>query len=147
MKQKRPFLIWIISLVFVGFSIFYAIEAVQTLQSWNVLITVQYQPGPLYPFFQGLFLSLCFLAAAVLIWMRVYWAPAFDTLVLCVASLWFWLDRLVLSANPRPISGQIFALVVFLLLFALMLASLWVLKPYMLTETPVQEEENESKSS
>lgn len=147
MKQKRPFLIWLISLIFLGISVFYILQTVQTLQSWSVLVAVQYQPGPFYSFFQGLFLSLCFLAAAILFWARVYWAPAFDTVVLSLASVWFWLDRLVFAVNPRPIMDQIFGLVVFLLLFALILAGLWVLTPYMNHETPVQEEENEPKSS
>jgi len=147
MKPKRPLLIWLLSLIFLALAFVYLLQAIVTLQSWNVLLAIQYKPGPMYPLFQGLLLSLSFSASAVLLWLHVLWAPAFDTGIVSLASMWFWLDRLVFSTDPRPLSGQVFGMVLFLILLGLVLASLWALKPFMFLNVPSFGGKNESKSS
>jgi hypothetical protein len=131
MKQKRPFLIWLLSLIFFTFAFVYLLQVISTIQSWNVLLAIQYKPGPWYPLFQGLLLSLSFAASGIVLWLRVFWAPEFDAFIVLLASLWFWLDKLAFSADPKPLSGQIFGFVSFGVMLGLVLASLWSLKPYM----------------
>lgn len=145
MKTNRPLLIWILCLVFIGLAIFYLLQVVQTLLSWNILLDVFYQPGPWYPLFQGVFFLLGFICAAVLLWLRLEWSATFSGILTSLAALWFWLDRLVFTSNPQPLAKFLFTGVLFLILFTLVIASLWAIQPYLRSDSPVSaEEENES---
>lgn len=144
MRIKRPFLLWLICLIFLGIAFVYLLQLIQTIESWNILLAVHYQPGPLYPLFQGVFFFIGFLAAAGLLWLQITWAPLFDTLLLSLAALWYWLDRLVFATNVQPVTNFLFAMVLFLILFILVIASLRTLQPYMRSvSAPSKEEENE----
>ncbi|MEA5077976.1 MAG: hypothetical protein VB013_05350 [Anaerolineaceae bacterium] len=145
MNPKRPFLIWVLCLVFFGLAALYLLQVIQTLLSWNVLLDVQYKPGPWYPLFQGVFLLLGFASAGLLLWLRLDWSASFAAVLTSLAGVWYWLDRLVFSTNPQPLRNSLFALVLFLILFTLVIASLWVIKPNLRSESPASaEEENES---
>jgi hypothetical protein len=148
MKTKRPLLIWLFSLIFLAVSFSYLAQAIRAIQSWNLLLLIQYRFGPIYPVFQGLLLASCFLAGAVLLFLRLSWAPAFNQGIIILAAVWYWLDRLVFSVNPRPFSSEIFALVFCLVLLILSLGGLWSLYPYMvLSQTDAFEEPADSSSS
>ncbi len=145
MNPKRPFLIWILCLSFLGLAAFYFLQVIQTLLSWNVLLDVQYKPGPWYPLFQGVFLLLGFTCAALLLWLRFDWSASFAAVLISLAGVWYWLDRLVFTTNPQPLTNSLFGLALFLILFTLVIASLWAIQPYLRSESPVSaEEENES---
>jgi len=141
MNPKRPFLIWILCLVFLGLAALYLLQVIQTLLSWNVLLDIQYKPGPWYPLFQGVFLLLGFICAALLLWLRLDWSASFAAVLTSLAGVWYWLDRLVFSANPQPLTNSLFALVLFLILFTLVIASLWVIKPNLRSKSPASTEE------
>ncbi len=148
MKHRRPFLLWLLCLVFLGVAFIYLLQIVQTIQSWNVLLAVQYRPGPWYPLFQGVLFLLAFLCSAGLLWLRINWAPTFAALTTAFTFVWYWLDRLVLTHVPQPIAKFLFALVLFLILFILMIASLWAIQPFMRSESPEDKEAtNEPQSA
>jgi hypothetical protein len=145
MKPKRPFLIWILCLIFLGLAIFYLLQTIQTILSWNILLDIHYMPGPWYPLFQGVFLLVGFLCAATLLWLRIDWSASFAAVLTSLAGLWYWLDRVLFTANPQPLTNSVFGGVLFLILFTLVIASLWAIKPYLHSESPASaEEENES---
>ncbi len=129
MSPKRPFLLWLICLLFIGFALAQLLQVIQTIAAWNVLIAIQYQHGPFYPLFFGTLFFLGFLASAVLLWLRQNLAPVFAALVSISYGTWFWLDRLVLAANPQPIANQVFNIIGFLVILGLLLGSLLALKP------------------
>jgi hypothetical protein len=131
MKDKRPFLLWLVCLIFLAAAFAALLQVIRTVAEWNILLVVQYQPGPLYPLFSGILLHLLFLTASVILWLRLYWAPDFAGFTALLYSVWFWLDRLVLSINPHPLSGQVFNSIVFIIILGLLIASLWALKPVM----------------
>jgi len=131
MKTKRPFLIWLLSIIFLVNAFRYLLQVVQAIQSWNLLVALQYRLSPLYPTFQGTFLAGCFLVCAVLLFEKVAWAPTFAAVVTLLASLWAWVDRLALSVNPRPFTEQIYALIATIIFLGVVLGSLWSLQPYM----------------
>lgn len=131
MRSKRPFLLWLVCFVFLFAALMELLQAVSAVSSWNILVAVQYQPGPLYSLFFGAFFFLSFLASALLLWFRSTWAVGFAGTASVLFSVWFWLDRFVVAVNPQPFSNQVFYLIVYFFILALMLASLWVLKPHM----------------
>ena len=132
MKPRRPFLLWLLCFIFIFAGIAYLLQAIWAIQSWNLLIVVGYRFGPLYPVFQGLVLASVFFIGAVLLFLQVHWATAFNGAAVLFASTWFWLDRLVFNLNPQPLQDQSFTLVVFILLLGLVLGGLWSIQPYMI---------------
>ncbi len=145
MKKSRPFLLWLLCLIFLGFASVYLLQVIQTIKSWNILLAIQYQLGPVYPLIQGVFFVLGFLTATTVLWARISWAPAFDATIVTMASICYWVDRIFLTQNPQPIKNSLFALIFFLILLILVNASLWTLKPYMKLKYPEGKEiENES---
>lgn len=145
MKPKRPLLIWVLCLVFLGLAVLYLLQVIQTFLSWNVLLDVQYKPGPWYPLFQGVFLLLGFLCASTLLWLRVEWSATFSAILTSLAALWYWLDRIVFTSNRQPLINYLLILVLFLILFTLVIASLWAIQPSLRSKSPASAEEvNES---
>jgi hypothetical protein len=131
MRNNRPFLLWLISLIFLAAAFIELLQTIRTVSSWNILMAVQYQPGPFVLLFSSEFFFLIFLVCAVILWARLSWAPAFAGAGTILFSIWFWLYRLVLSIDPQPMSNQVFNIIVFVLILGLILASLWMLRPFM----------------
>ncbi len=142
MKSKRSFLLWLVCFVFLFAAMMELLKAINAVSSWNILAAVQYQPGPLYPFFFGTFFFLSFLASTLLLWFRLPWAAEFAGVAALLFTAWFWLDKFVVAVNPQPFSDQVFNLIVYIFILALMLASLWVLKPHM---RPLKDEDRRNQ--
>jgi hypothetical protein len=148
MKSNHPFLLWLLIILVITASFVDFLQAIRAIQSWNLLVAIQYHLSPLYPIFRGVLLGCAFLIAAVLLLIRKSWAPAFAGTTVNLAVLWFWLDRLVLNLTPQPVRQQIFAIGATLLILVLILGGLWTLQPYMiLSSTEVLEESSDSSSS
>jgi hypothetical protein len=147
MKKKSTLLLWMLAILFFAASVNYFIQGIRAVQSWNLLIILHYRFGPIYPVFQGIFLGSAFLVGGIFLIRRASWAPAFNGAVVLIASVWSWLDRTLLSLNPRPISQLIFAIVFTLLMLALILAGLWSLQPSMLSSNQETLEELPNSSS
>jgi hypothetical protein len=131
MRSRRPFLLWLVCLLFLVGALTQLLKAIEAITSWNVLFAVQYQPGPIYPLFFGVFFSLLFLASSVLLWLRLRWAPGFGASTALLFSTWYWLDKFVIAVNPQPITGEVFNLIVYFVILGLILASMWALGPSM----------------
>jgi hypothetical protein len=148
MKNKSPFLLWLISVLIFTASAYYFIQAVRAIRSWNLLLILQYRFGPIYPVFQGVLLGSAFLAGGIFLLKRLAWAPTFTAVLVLIAAAWSWLDRTILSQNPRPFPQQIFGIASTLLVMGLILGSLWSLQPSMLSsKTEALEESQDSSSS
>lgn len=147
MKVKRPLLVWLLSIIFVAMGIRYLLQVIQAIQSWNLLVAIHYHFGPLYPVFQGALLAGCFLVGAILLFCLVNWAPAFNAVVVIFAAVWSWVDRLFLSLDPLPFSGQIFSLVSTIILIAFVLGALWSVQPDMVLSKQEPPEEPIGSSS
>lgn len=136
MKAKRPFLLWLICLLFLFEAFTELLKAIQAIRSWNILIAVQYQPGPVYPLFFGALFFLFFLTAGILLWLRVHWAYGFGASAALLFSGWYWFDKFVIAVNPQRFSSEVFNFIIFIIILGLVLASLWVLKPSREDELP-----------
>lgn len=141
MKPKRPFLLWLLCFIFILAGMAYLLQAIRAIQSWNLLIAIGYRFGPLYPVFQGLLLAGIFFAGVILLFLQMHWATAFNGAAVLFASIWFWLDRLVLNLNPQPLRDQSFSLFFFILLLGLVLGGLWSIQPYMIFPKEVHQEQ------
>jgi hypothetical protein len=148
MKTKRPFLLWLLSLIFVAVSFRYMLQIIDAIKNWNLLLVIQYRFGPLYPVVQGFFLAGGFILSAILLLSRVNWAPTFSAIVVLLTAVWYWVDREVLNLNPPAFKDQLFSIVVCVVLLGLTLGTLWVLQPYMiLSNVEALEESSDSSSS
>ena len=143
-KQKRPLLLWMLSLILVAAGFTSLLQAFRAMQSWNLLVAIGYRFGPLYPVFQGLLLAGIFFVGAALLLARIHWAPSYNIAGVIAAAVWFWLDRLVFNLNPQPLVDQIFSLVFFIILLGLVLAGLWSIGPNMNSPKTVHEESQDS---
>ena len=110
MKPRTPFLLYLLAIFFVLVTLIHLFGVIQTVQSWNWLRAIDYQPGPIYTVFKNIFLFLAFLFAAIFLLLRFGWAPLFDGIVVVLNAAWFWIDRLVLTQNPLPFKGHLFNL-------------------------------------
>jgi uncharacterized membrane protein (GlpM family) len=148
MKPRRPFLLWLLSCIFFAAGFRYLLQVIQSIRSWNLLISIQFRFGPFYPVFQGALLMAAFLLAGILLLSQKYWSPAYAGAVVLLTAIWFWVDRVLLNLNPLPLNQQLFAIISSVLLLALILGGLWTLRPYMiLSTTETREESSDSSSS
>ena len=107
MKPRTPFLLYLLAIFFVLATLIHLFGVIQTVQSWNWLRAIDYQPGPIYTVFKNIFLFLAFLCAAIFLLLRFAWATLFDGIVVVINAIWFWIDRLVLTQNPLPFKGHL----------------------------------------
>jgi hypothetical protein len=49
MKEKRPFLLWLVCLLFLATAFTELLKAIAVVSSWNILNAIRYQPSPVYP--------------------------------------------------------------------------------------------------
>jgi hypothetical protein len=147
MKNKSSLLLWTLAILSFAASAYSFIQGIRAIQSWNLLLILNYRFGPIYPVFQGILLGSIFLVGGILLIKHISWAPTFNSAAVLFASAWYWLDQTLLSLNPRPFSEQIFAIVFTLLMLGLLLAGLWSLQPNMLSSKQEALEELPNPSS
>jgi uncharacterized membrane protein YqjE len=80
------------------------------------------------------------------LWMRVAWAPVFGGAVISVSTLWFWVDRVILTQNPLPFSRHLLMLGLSILLLLFFLLSFYLLIPFMKPNENQWVEETEPSS-
>ncbi|MHC1740228.1 MAG: hypothetical protein AB9897_03870 [Anaerolineaceae bacterium] len=147
MKPKRPLLLWLLSIILIGASFRYLLQALFAIQSWNLLVAIHYRFGPLYPIFQGVFLAVGFLLSAILLLRQVKWAPALSSFFVIFAMLWAWLDKTVLNLDPQPLKEQLFAIIFSALALVVMLGGLWSIHPNMILSKKERIQETSGSSS
>ena len=103
MKPRTPFLLYLLTIFFALVTLIHLFGVIQTVQSWNWLRAIDYQPGPIYTVFRNIFLFLAFLCAAIFLLLRFDSGTALDGIVMVLNAAWFWVDRLVLTQNPLPL--------------------------------------------
>ena len=144
MNQRPPFLLHLLGTGFVLVSLVHFLGVIQVVQSWNWLRVIDYRPDPIYTVFKSGFLALAFLTSAIFLWIRFSWAPLFNGIVILLAVIWFWVDRIFLSQNPMPLKDHLFSLLATVLILFFSLFSLYLLQPYMKENPLTIHEEAES---
>jgi hypothetical protein len=131
MKTKRPFLLWLLVIIFLISSFVSISGVVATLKTWNWFQAFSPAISPIYNIFKGSFLTLAWLAAAILLWLRITWSVTYSISIAALTAAWFWVDRVLLSQNPLPLNRHILPILITIILFTLILFSLYSLLPYM----------------
>jgi hypothetical protein len=133
MKPRTPFLLYLLAIFFILAALIHLFGVIQTVQSWNWLRAIDYQPGPIYTVFKSVFLFLAFICAAIFLLLRFAWATLFDGILVGLNSIWFWFDRLVLTQNPLLFKQHLFNLAATAIILFFFLFSLYLLQPFMHT--------------
>ncbi|KAF0110350.1 MAG: Uncharacterized protein FD147_1735 [Chloroflexi bacterium] len=131
MTPKRPFLLFMIVLLFLFGSLVSTLGVIETAKSWNWLRAFEARPAPIYLIYKNIFLALGLLTAALSLWMRFAWAPLFGSVITILDTLWFWIDRVILTQDPLPFSRHLLSILASVLLLTLILLSMYLLVPFM----------------
>jgi hypothetical protein len=108
MKEKpprRPFTLYILVLVLLGFTILSLVRATQAFLQWDFLVTIDTHPGPLYPLLTGSFWAVWGVAAIIGLWLRRKFALSFAAWLVAGYTIWFWVDRLLVAVSPPANTG------------------------------------------
>ncbi len=141
-KNRPPFLLHLLAILFVLSLLVNLAGILQTIQSWNWLLAAGYFPHPLYSLFKSLLIALLSFTAALTLWLRLPFATRSCQVTGILVFAWFWFDRLVLTRNPLPVRGHLFPLLVSVLLLVFVLISSWLLEPFMKSADRPSQDEN-----
>lgn len=117
---KPPFTVTLLTLIVLTFTTWSGIRLFQTMRYWNILISYNSQPGPLY------------MTITSLVWVLIGTALTFGLIIgnsrwllflkltVIFFTIWNWIDRLMLQNSLLSIQFPL-AITVFMLLFIAML--------------------------
>ena len=129
MKHKRPFLLYLLALIFLGSALVALLSAIGILRDWNWYLAYSGSPSPAYAVFRGVFLFLAWLSAAAFLWRGHHWSIYYAGTLTVINLIWFWVDRLILTQNPLSFNRHIISIIVTCLFSILILLSLYLLGP------------------
>jgi hypothetical protein len=78
---------------------------------WNYLGEIAPAVLPVYLAISGMIWALIGMVSAVGIWFRKRWALILLGCAVVSFTVWYWLDRLLLNANPDANANMLFSLV------------------------------------
>lgn len=128
-KHKRPFLIYLLAVIFLGAALVALLSVIGILREWNWYLAYSGFPSPAYAVFRGVFLFPAWLAAAAFLWKGYRWSGFYAGTLTVINMLWFWVDRLFLTQNPLSFNRHIISIVVTCLFSIMVLLSLYLLNP------------------
>lgn len=147
MRTKSPLLLKLLAALFFLAAFYYFFQAGEAIRRWNMLVILNYFPGPVYPIFQGVLLGGAFLVGAVFLIWRLPWAGTYNMIVVLLTLAWTWLDRTALSLDPLPFSHQLFAIICSIIISGLLEGGLWALQPFLNSTQDMEENSSEFFSS
>jgi hypothetical protein len=112
-QRPTPFYLHVLTAGLLFLSIWGWLRLQQSIyeQGWMDLIAVQV--SPVYTAITGAVCGAAGLASAFGLWLRQRWAVTVTVITVSSFSLWYWLDRILLSKSPAP--NTIFSVVTTLL--------------------------------
>ena len=117
-RPKRPFLVTMLAVSVLILTAYNAVRFGAALAQWTFLTGVMPNPGPLYIAVTGLFWSLGLLGVTLNLWFGWKWVRPITALGLLLYTAYYWLDRVLFSAQPRENWLFVVALMIFFFLFA-----------------------------
>jgi hypothetical protein len=114
-KPRRPFVISLLSLVFLALSLAGFTRLVLTLVNAGLLDELNARPGVAYLAADGALWGLAGLPVAYGLWTGRRWAPRAAIVAGMVIIFTFWLDRFIAASNSGTPPNNAFALAVTLL--------------------------------
>ena len=125
-QPGRSFLLIVLVLGFLFFSLTGWLRLYLAVNDWQLLRSLGIFPGPLYLAIYGTIAGLFGAAAAVNLWLRQPWAPGVARFGTLVAAAWYWLDRLLFTQSASSWTNWPFSvgLTVVCLLFVFLVLTL-----------------------
>jgi hypothetical protein len=119
-KTKRPLLITLLCLVFVGLVCFGWLRFQQSLQNWSLEAALVNSRLPVYTTLSGALWGIAALPAIICLWLRARPAMTFSLFAVILYPLTFWIEKIFLKISPiRMVNWQFDAgLTMIWLLFA-----------------------------
>jgi hypothetical protein len=149
-KPGRSFLLIVLVLGFLYFSLTGWWRLYLSIVDWKLLVSLGLFPGPLYLAVYGSIAGLFGATAAVSLWLRHPWAPGTARIGALAAAAWYWLDRLLFTRSEASRTNWPFwaGITLACLLFVfLVLAAPRQRKFFLSTQVRPEETAEESKVS
>lgn len=141
---KRPFLLYVLTILFLLAGAFSLAATVGVFQAWNWWLAFTSLVPVITSVFLGVLNTLAWISAGVILWCRLSWAVIYCTIVTLLAAIWFWVERIFLTQNPLPFSRHLLVLGIMCLVLIFIFGTLYLVAPFM---KPYQPSQNDGGST
>ena len=122
-RRRRPIGVSLFALLVLIFAVLNLLRLIQTIQKWD-LLTVILPFSPIYLLLTGMLWAAMGFPLAWGIWRGWHSAFQLSPVFLIVYSLYFWVDRILVSVSPERLDNWLFIAALNILILAW---SFWVL--------------------
>jgi hypothetical protein len=98
-QPGRPFLLVVLVLGLLFFSLTGWMRLSLSIQDWQLLASLGLFPSPLYLAVYGAIAGLFGAVAVLSLWLRRPWAPRVVRIGALAAAAWYWLDRILFTQS------------------------------------------------
>jgi hypothetical protein len=105
MVKKRPFILWVLILVFAGLAVFGWIRAEQAVQNWSLEAALLSQFLPIYSIISGTAWGLAGMLATAGLWLRLRWAVLAAWAAALFYPITFWLEKVLVLQSPTRLTN------------------------------------------
>jgi hypothetical protein len=137
---KRPFLLYVLSILFLFAGAFSLVATIGVFQAWNWWLSFTSLTPIILHVFQGVLVTLIWISAAVIVWLRLPWAVLYSSIVTLLATVWMWVERIFLTQNPLPFNRHLLALAVTCVFLIFIFSALYLVAPSMKPYQPSRKE-------
>ncbi|MDO9120524.1 MAG: hypothetical protein Q7U31_01975, partial [Anaerolineaceae bacterium] len=130
---KRPFLLYLLAFIFLMAGMFSLVGTLGIFQSWSWWLSFVSVNSIVLQVFVGVLITFAWVSAAVILWLRFSWAVIYSSFVITLVTVWFWVERLLLTQNPMPFSRHALVLVIMCIFLIFVFSSLYLVAPAMKT--------------
>lgn len=135
---KRPFLLYLLTFLFLLAGAFSLAGTIGVFQAWNWWLAFTSLMAVITRVFFGVLATLAWISAGIILWRRLSWAVVYCSLVTLFSGIWFWVERLFLTKNPLPFNRHALALVITCVFLLFVFSSLYLVTPSMKPFQPSQ---------
>ena len=137
---KRPFLIYLLTILFFLAGAFTLAATIGIFQAWNWWLAFTSLVAVISRVFLGVLAMLAWISAGIILWRRLPWAVIYCSLVTILSAVWFWIERLFLTNNPLPFNRHALALVITCVFLLFVFSALYLVAPAMKPYQPSQKD-------
>lgn len=123
-RPKRSAILIILSIVTLSISLLGWLRLFIAIGDWNYLGEVAPAVLPVYLAISGMIWAVIGMVSAVGIWFRKRWSLILLACAVASFTIWYWMDKLLLSANPEAVSNWAFSLVLTICILAFFTGSI-----------------------
>ncbi|MBA4384204.1 MAG: hypothetical protein C0410_05675 [Anaerolinea sp.] len=137
---KRPFLLYLLSVLFLLAGAFSLVGIIGVFQAWGWWLSFTTLGPILFQVFLGILITLIWFSAALIIWLRLPWAIMYCSIGAILATVWMWIERIFMTKNPQPFSRHLLAIAVTCVFLIFVFSALYLVAPSMKPYHPSQKD-------